>query len=134
MEITTVVLGAVLLAVLLFITLAPIYQHSATQRTPTRDSHAIIHDLRTRLDRILDSVRDLDFDYDTAKITDDVYAEQRKLLIGRGVSLLIQLDRATQASASVDEAIEAAVAARRTHADVDAAIEAAIVQRRKGVS
>lgn len=44
--------------------------------------------LRTRLEGLVISVHDLDFDYDTGKVSKLVYAEQRKLLIGRAISTL----------------------------------------------
>lgn len=98
-------------------------------------------ELRRRLDLILESIHDLDFDFDMGKISDEVYAEQRKMLIGRGVSLLIRLDQVAPQLDQVDQEIEAAVFARRatqrgdsvTGAErVDRAIEAAVrLQRQK---
>lgn len=67
--------------------------------------------LAAERDRILASVRDLDFDHATGKITDEDYQPQRAALMARGAEVLKQLDTA----GVVDEtdAIEQAIAARR---------------------
>lgn len=139
MSIAAVVLGAIFLAGALFISLAPLFQEDESAAAPQRDLALQVHNLRTRLNRLLESIHDLDFDYDTGKITPEVYAQQRKLLIGRGVSLLIQLDKAETELQALDEAIEAAVAQRRTIPTpeqpatdpLDDDIEAAIAARRE---
>jgi hypothetical protein len=51
--------------------------------------------LEERLEMLVDSIRDLDIDYDMGKITANVYAEQRKMLLGRAVGVLHRLDQVT---------------------------------------
>ncbi|MBI5928082.1 MAG: hypothetical protein HY862_02150 [Chloroflexi bacterium] len=70
--------------------------------------------LRTRLEGFLISIHDLDFDFDTGKVSKQVYAEQRKLLIGRAISILIQLDQTEAHLVEVDDDIEQAIASYRT--------------------
>lgn len=70
-------------------------------------------ELEDSLHRFVTSVRDLDFDFDTGKIGEADYLEQRKLLIGRGVSALKRLDEALQEQKEVDDEIEALVDAYR---------------------
>lgn len=113
-----VVFAVVLLGMLAFLTLRPLFT-TDTSETEFLDSEfgaggteAITH-LRTRLEGLIISIHDLDFDYDTRKISAEVYAEQRKFLIGRAVSTLIQLDQAEANLSEVDEDIEAAVARYR---------------------
>lgn len=144
METSTLILGAIFLCGALVATLSPIFQQNRQRTTQhTRDLQNEVHDLRTRLGRMLDSIHDLDFDYDTGKINTDVYAQQRKLLIGRGVSLLIQLDKVEGDLYHVDNEIESAIASRRSKKstvntpakkqsdNVDSAIEAAVSARRE---
>jgi hypothetical protein len=67
-----------------------------------------ISQLQAEREAILISVRDLDFDYQTGKLTEEDYLTQRESLMGRGVEILKQID------AEQSAAIEAAVQARRT--------------------
>ena len=69
--------------------------------------------LQDQLNRSITTIRDLDFDFDTGKITEDDYVEQRKLLIGRGVSALIKLDASRQKEIDKDHELEEMIAAYR---------------------
>jgi type II secretory pathway pseudopilin PulG len=69
--------------------------------------------LQDQLQRLVNAVRDLDFDFDTGKITEADYVTQRKLLIGRGVSTLLRLDEARKNEAVLDSEIEQMVASAR---------------------
>ena len=85
-------------------------RRSAEQPTGNAPSHlARIAQLQAEREAILISVRDLDFDYQTGKLTEEDYLTQRENLMGRGVEILKQID--TEQSA----AIEAAVQVRRGH-------------------
>jgi hypothetical protein len=111
-----VIFAVVLLGMLAFLVLRPLFA-TGTSETEFLDSEletseAIAH-LRTRLEGLITSIHDLDFDYDTSKVSAEVYAEQRKFLIGRAVSTLIQLDQAEAYLSEIDEDIEAAVARYR---------------------
>ena len=91
--------------------------------------------LEAQYRRLLNSIRDVDFDYDTGKVTDNVYAEQRKFLIGRSVSILRQLDHARSEVDDIEDEIEAAIAAKRIKSSSkfskDKALEKKIAVRRK---
>lgn len=70
--------------------------------------------LEEQMDMLIDSIRDLDIDYDMSKITPEIYAEQRKMLLGRAVGVLHRLDQAkTHALDSKTLELEAAVLALR---------------------
>jgi hypothetical protein len=69
--------------------------------------------LNDQLIRLVMAVRDLDFDFDTGKIAEADYAEQRKLLIGRGVSTLMRYEQARSHEQDLDAQIEALVGAFR---------------------
>lgn len=71
-------------------------------------------ELMTEHESVLLTLRELDFDHLTGKIADDDYAAQRAVLVGRGVTLLQQLDTLTETpSLSVDDQLEAEVSAAR---------------------
>lgn len=63
--------------------------------------------LQAEREAILTAVRDLDFDYQTGKFSEEDYLAQRESLMGHGVEILKQID------AIESEAIESAVSARR---------------------
>jgi len=85
-------------------------RRSADPRTEDEPSQlSQIGQLQAEREAILISVRDLDFDYQTGKLTEEDYLTQRESLMGRGVEILKQID------AEQSAAIEAAVQARRGH-------------------
>ncbi len=60
----------------------------AENRTPP----SALAQLQARRDAILIAVRDLDFDYQTGKLTEDEYLAQRESLMQQGVDILKQID------------------------------------------
>ncbi len=112
-----IVFGVFALGLIAFLVLRPIVlaekvaKREATASELSAEELAI--QLRTRLEGLVISIHDLDFDYDTGKVSKLVYAEQRKLLIGRAVSTLIQLDQAEAHLIEVDDEIEKAVSSYR---------------------
>jgi len=75
-----------------------------------------INRLEEQLDRFVNAVRDLDFDYDMGKLSAEDYATQRKFAIGRGVSVWLRLQASQSVVQRSDEELEAAIAAyRKTH-------------------
>ena len=92
------------------------------------DEHAQLLERRVA---IYTAIRELDFDHETGKVSDDEHARQRAELVRDGVAVLTRLDQLEAAQAAGDP-LEAAIAALR-HADEaqaevaqDAALEAAI--------
>ena len=68
---------------------------------------SVITQLQAEHEAILTAIRDLDFDYQTGKFTEDDYRAQRENLVQRGVQLLKRIDSEQSAL------IEAAVQSRR---------------------
>ena len=72
--------------------------------------------LQAEHEALLITIRDLDFDYQTGKLTEEDYRAQREGLVERGVELLKQID--TQQSNLIEEAVQArrktAVSAERS--------------------
>ncbi len=64
-------------------------------------------------ERLLRAVRDLDFDYDTGKLSDEAYTEQRVLLMRQAAAVVAKIDELEGAIAAQQERIEAALAAFR---------------------
>jgi hypothetical protein len=107
-----VIFAVVLLGMIAFLVLRPLFATDAPEGellASELDAGEAIAHLRTRLEGLITSIHDLDFDYDTSKVSTEVYAEQRKFLIGRAVSTLIQLDQAEAHLSEVDGDIEAAI-------------------------
>lgn len=80
--------------------------------------------LRAERDALLTMIRELEMDHAMGKIADGDFLAQRAVLVGRGASVLRQLDEHAAAPAARDEveaAIKAAVAARRGRAATPAA-------------
>jgi hypothetical protein len=83
-------------------------------------------DLLARRNEIYRAIRELDFDYQTNKVSDEDYDGQRHALVAQGVEVLQQLDALPVLDESPDaDPIEAAVAALRVGAAAPgAAVEA----------
>lgn len=112
-----IVFGIFAMGVVAFLVLRPIFEEKVSKRALSADelsAEEAAVQLRTRLEGLILSIHDLDFDFDTGKVSKLVYAEQRKLLIGRAISTLIQLDQAEARLIEVDDEIEQAVARFRT--------------------
>jgi hypothetical protein len=81
------------------------------ERSPmaNHQTHSVV-ELEDQLTQIVQAVRDLDFDFDTGKVAEVDYITHRKMLIGRGVSLLIRLDEALAQQDDLDQHIEDLIA------------------------
>lgn len=128
MSTEAIIVGIVLLGASLWFTFAPVFRGNREIRN--RDLETRADNLKTRLERIIDSIHDLDFDFDTGKIPPEVYVTQRKLLVGRGVSTLMRLDEVRGEIGDGDD-LEQLIARRRRSGSRDHAIEAAVAQRRE---
>ena len=98
--------------------------------------------LKAERDRVINSLQELDFDFNLGKIPDGEYPEQRAALLQKGADILRKLDELAPVSSSAINAearIEKATAAGRADssanpaalADSDDDIETMIAERRK---
>jgi hypothetical protein len=136
MTASALVFAFVVLVAISYAGLVPLLTNpqAAERRKTVKHQDDDVEGLETQYQRLLNSIRDLDFDYDTAKVTDEVYAEQRKFLIGRSVSILRQLDGARSQIADIEDEIEAAIVAKRVKSSKstkDNTLEKKIATRRK---
>jgi|GEM_PF-6396841 len=104
MSATFIVIALGVLAVVGFMIAAPFLFGARRQEQTNAAQH--LRELEEQLLQLIQGVQDLDSDYDMQKIADDDYVTQRKLLIGRGVSTLIQLDDAQAELNQVDQELE----------------------------
>ncbi len=76
------------------------------ERVENQTTPSALARLQAQHEAILISVRDLDFDYQTGKLTEDEYQAQRERLMQRGVDILKQID--AQRSDLIECAVEQA--------------------------
>lgn len=122
---------AMTLIVVLFVA-KPFFQHEKKRRAGDLsiqdDNDHQRSTLLAERDRVLTALHELDFDYAMGKIPQEDYPEQRTVLLHTGAEVLRQLDvlsipdaangkdtavRAASQAESIEDRIEAAVAARR---------------------
>lgn len=119
--------------VIVFILWPLIGAMAVDQPAPDRDRAAppsALAALRTDHAAIVASLRDLDFDFQTGKLAESDYRQQREVLIARGVATLQQID--TLASDAIETAVAVKRAARPSVISAsDDPIEAAIAAKRK---
>lgn len=126
MSIEGVIGGVVLLVVALVVIALPFLRE---RWTPISAREVMLHkareELMTTYERILASIRDLDEDYQTGKLTEDVYQRERAYWAERGVLVLQQLEP-DPAQAGGPPPDDAAASATRFDPALDDEIEQAI--------
>ncbi len=106
MSIAGVFLLIMLFASVAIVVLWPLLQarDKGTAEAEGRAAPSTLAQLQTQHDAILVAVRDLDFDYQTGKLTEDEYLAQRERLMQRGVDILKQID--LQRSDLIEHAVQ----------------------------
>lgn len=91
--------------------------------------------LLLRKEALLRDIRELDEDYEAAKVAPEMYRAARPQMVKQAALLMKQLDEAgyvaEEARPAVDDQIEAAVRRLRTPGQIDEQIEAAVRQARQ---
>ena len=136
MTLTMVLIGALIMGGVIYLAALPILTERQLARQAQRryDAQYAVQDVRARYELLLNSILDLDSDYDMGKVNETVYAEQRKMLIGRSVYMRKQLDELEAANFDTDnDVLEALIDARRQekNAHREAELEAQIASYRK---
>jgi hypothetical protein len=117
MTTTLILAGIIFTAILGVAVAAPLLSQSMQTSNRSRSQPSLTtRELEEKLNLLIVSVRDLDFDYDTGKITEEDYIQQRKVLVGRGVSALIQVDAARQRDDVLEHQIETMISDYRHQA------------------
>ncbi len=112
MDIASILLGLALFILVGLFVFKPFITDAAPQKQLSAKQELII-----RKEMLIDALRALEFDHDTGKMPDAMYAFQREALVKETAAVLKQID-------SPDEQVDAA--------SVDSAIEAAIARAKKG--
>jgi len=113
---------------------APFMERQA--RRVTVEEHELSALLAER-DRVVNSLQELDFDFNLGKIPEGEYPEQRTLLLQKGADILKKIDSYSPKADSAQDTesrLEKAIAAHRTGASAeltDDEIESLVVNRRK---
>jgi len=100
------ILLALLLAVGVFLA-APLMRNS---RPRSMEESQEVSELLAERDRIINSLQELDFDFNLGKVPEEAYPEQRADLLQRGASILQKLDALAPQAASRKTAASAATA------------------------
>ena len=137
MELGSVFLILAVLVVVGVYLYAPLTQR--TRRVVSSNTHEVSA-LKAERDRVINSLQELDFDFNLGKIPAEDYPEQRAALLQKGADILRKLDEIAPVSSSAANAearIEKAAAAKRADSSAsdsalsDDDIEAMIASRRK---
>ena len=126
MDIFALLVGGVLAAGLFVFISQPLRQQRRLSGTESQ-----LDTLLARRESLYTQIRELDFDNATGKVTDADHAPLRARLVAEAADVLKQIDGL---AATSDDALEAAIAARRKQkaaAPIDDELEAAIAARRK---
>ncbi len=110
MDIGAILIGLAALIVVAFLVSQPLIE----RRQPREKTVNEADRLRDERDRILTTLRDLDFDHASGKVLEEDYAPRRASLVAEGAAVLKQLDELKPASpAPLENEVEQAIAARR---------------------
>lgn len=138
MELTAIFLSLAVLIVVGVYLYAPFMERRA--RRVTQEEHELSA-LMAERDRVINSLQELDFDFNLGKIPQEDYPSQRAGLLQKGADILKQIDTLAPQPASAQDTearLERAIAARRADAAMarvevaDDELEAMISARRKG--
>ena len=120
MNVVGTILSVAIIAAVLAYVLHPLVvgPSGERQRRAHRSTLARQMDGRARLlearNTIYAEIRELDFDHETGKVSDEDHTRQRAELMRAGVEVLMQLDH-LEAEAPAEDALEDAIATMRRH-------------------
>ncbi len=119
MSLEATIFGVVLVGVMLVFAVLPLLGGDSeppsrfTARGISPRQRQALETLWAEKQRVLRSIRDLDFDYDMDKLTDDTYVTQRVGQIHLVIAIIKRMDEIEGEVAAQQNRIEAAVAALR---------------------
>jgi hypothetical protein len=130
LTIGSILLGAALVVLILLFLARPFAAVDDDERRVDREA---VDALLLRKESLLRDIRELDDDYESAKVAPELYRHTRPQLLKQAALVMKQLDEhgyAEPIAADVDAQIEAAVNRLRTPAQLDEQIEAAVRRTR----
>lgn len=119
MSFEATILAIILIGATGIFALSPFFARSADPdpspyaRRGTPRQRQALETLWAEKQRVLRSIRDLDFDYDLDKLTDPAYAAQRIALIRLYAAIVLRMDEIEAELDQQEQLIEQAVAAMR---------------------
>ena len=130
MEAQSLIMGVILVALSIFFVLWPLF--SVTREDETNALANRRNTLMEQREAIYATIRDLDFDYETGKLAEDIYRSQRNSWVERGVEVLRAVDQLKQQFSEAGLNLDTtSISSNGGTQDVDAQIEAAIAARRR---
>ena len=138
MELTAIFFSLAVLILVGVYLYAPFMERRA--RRVTEEEHELSA-LMAERDRVINSLQELDFDFNLGKIPEDDYPTQRAGLLQKGADILRKIDSLAPQAVSAQDTearLERAIAARRADASTTAPevsdddVESMISSRRKG--
>lgn len=132
MESQTLILGIVIVALSVLVVALPFLSAGREKAAAASKLNGELERLQMERETVYSTIRDLDFDFETGKLTEEDYHQQREQWVDRGVDVLKALDTLQQATGDV--VFERADEPEGSdNDDLDAQIEAAIAARRRTV-
>jgi NADH pyrophosphatase NudC (nudix superfamily) len=138
MELTAIFFSLAVLILVGIYLYAPFMERRA--RRVTEEEHELSA-LMAERDRVINSLQELDFDFNLGKIPEEDYPAQRTGLLQKGADILRKIDSIAPQAVSTQDTetrLEKAIAARRADASIakvevtDDDLESLIASRRKG--
>ncbi|GAB4568912.1 MAG: hypothetical protein Kow0077_00540 [Anaerolineae bacterium] len=132
MESQSLILGVVIVALTLLVVAWPFITSGREKARENGQLSSELEQLLFEREAILDAIRNLDFDYETGKLTEEDYQLERESWVQRGVEVLKAIDVLQQESAENGAGTSTGTAgAVVPDEDLDAQIEAAVAARRR---
>jgi hypothetical protein len=149
MDIGSILLIISLLALVALYVSRPLLEGQRSRSVSVDEEEHQVSALLAERDRIVNALKELDFDHAMGKIPEEEYPVQRTALMQKGADILRQLDTfapAQEEPVSAEERLEAEIAVRRSHLvpaysgsssgntieDAEDDLEVAIAMRRRG--
>jgi len=117
MEIGSILLIASLLALVILFISRPLLEGQRSAPVSSNEEEHEISSLLAERERMVNALKELDFDQVMGKIPEEVYPVQRAALLQKGADILRKLDTYAQdgeTPASAEDRIEAEIASRRS--------------------
>jgi hypothetical protein len=134
MEAQSVILGIIIIALSTLFVTWPFINLSREERgAQSRQQLGEMDILIARREAIYATIRELDFDFETGKMTEDDYHTEREAWVDRGVNVLKAIDALHQQVGDMTPVAEIAdsMPGEGEPANLDAQIEAAVAARRR---
>ena len=108
--ISLILVAAVAVAAIAYV-IAPLRKPSTMLRAQEEDDE--LADLIQRKDETMRSIKEVEFDYHTGKLSEDDYEQYDQRLRQQAIGLIRQIEKRSPDIAELDTSLEAAIAARR---------------------